>query len=458
MSGIFGVYSMGDENVAAELLMGTVSLQHKGEEGCGISFPKANGFYTPKAKQLAYYFFRDKFNGLKELKEKNPKVAIGHTLYENTGGLQPVEQWGESHMLSLAMDGVLLGFGGKNDSVVRTLFSRYLDETHNYYTAIELLMKKLKGHGSYCVVALVKRGEEVDLVTFRDPKGIKPLCFGEKKSENGIKYIISSETKGLDAVEAKFVRYVEPGEVVVITKDGLNSKKLVDEKHAHCFFDWIYFADPTSVIEGKNVYEVRKELGRRLARRHFDRVGDIDLVMASPDSGRGVAIGFQQELCKLTGKFIPYEEASVKNSGAKRTFQIENEEERKLAANVKFFMNGSVVKGKNVAVGDDSIVRGTVFRDGMIYKLRKAGAKKIYPIISCPALLYACIKDPKGKNFAAFGLNGNAEEVGEMVAKKTDADFVCYPTTEDVIETLGFDDICKACIDGQFPIDEKFWK
>ncbi len=457
MSGIFGVYSVEGKSVADELFMGTIALQHKGEEGCGISFPKDAGFYTPKNKQLAYYFFRDVTNGLKGLRENAPSVAIGHTLYENTGGLQPVEQWGENHMISLAMDGILFGFGGKNDSVMRTLFSRYLDETHDYYIAIELLMKKLRNHSSYCVVALVRKGEDVDLVAFRDPKGIKPLCLGEKRTEYGVKYVVSSETKGLDAVEAKFIKDIGPGEAVIITKQGLSSKKLADEKHAHCFFDWIYFADPTSVLEGRNVYEVRKELGRRLARRHLHRLRDIDLVMASPDSGRGVSIGFQQELCKLTNRVISYEEACVKNPGAKRTFQVEDEEERKLAAQVKFFMNKEIVKGKNVAVGDDSIVRGTVFKEGMIFKLRKAGANKIYPIISCPALLYACIKDTKGKNFAAFGLNGSVEEVGEQVAKKLNADFVCYPTTQDMIEAIGVDDLCKACIDGQFPVDEKFW-
>ncbi|MFH1326570.1 MAG: hypothetical protein ABIH59_00395 [archaeon] len=458
MSGVFGVYSVNGKNVADELLLGTVSLQHKGEEGCGISIPKKDGFYTPKGKQLAYYFFRDVTNGLKGLREREPHTAIGHTLYENTGGLQPVEQWGENHMISLAMDGILLGFGGKNDSVLRTLFSRYLDETNDFYLAIEILMKKLKGHGSYCVVALVRKGEEVNLVAFRGPKGIKPLCLGKKISGDDVKYVVSSETKGLDAVGAQFIKDIEPGEAIVVSKNGLDSKKLVEEEHKHCFFDWVYFADPTSTIEGKNVYEVRKELGRRVARRHLNKLNDVDLVMASPDSGRGVAIGFQQELCKLTNRFIPYEEASVKNPGAKRTFQVEDEEERKLAANVKFFMNERVVKGKNVAVGDDSIVRGIVFRDGMIFKLRQAGAKKIYPIISCPALLYSCIKDPKGKNFVAFGLNGSVEELGEHVAKKIGADFVCYPTTEDLVGALGIKDICKACIDGQFPVDEKFWK
>ncbi len=453
MSGIVGVYSVDGKSVSDELWAGTVALQHRGEEGCGVSLARNDGFYTNKARQLAYYFFRDNTDGLKGLREMAPNAAIGHTLYENSGGLQPVEEWGEKYVISVTMDGVLLGFGGKNDSVMRALFSRYLDETKNIPDAVEKLMGKLEGRGSYCVASLVKNNRGTSLVAFRDPKGIKPYCLGKKDE----KFIVASESKALDGIEADFIRDIEPGEVIVMSEEGLESRVLVSRKHAHCFFEWIYFADPTSTIEGKNVYEARKELGRRLARRYADKV-DVDLVMASPDSGRGVAIGFHQELSKIKGEFIPYEEGSVKNPGAKRTFQVEDREERNLAAKVKFFMNKDIVKGKKVAVGDDSIVRGTVFRDGMIYKLRKAGAEKIYPIISCPALLHACIKDPKGTDFAAYGLNGSVEELGEQVAKKLNADFVCYPTQQEMRESIGLDDLCEACIDGVFPVNEQFWR
>jgi amidophosphoribosyltransferase len=233
---------------------------------------------------------------------------------------------------------------------------------------------------------------------------------------------------------------------------------LVSQDHSHCFFEWIYFADPTSIIEKKSVYEVRKELGRILARRYVDRVGGIDFVMASPDSGRGVAIGFQQELSNLLGKFIPYEEAAIKNPGAKRTFQVEGEIERGLAASLKFFMNRDVVRGKKIAVGDDSIVRGTVFRDGMIRKLRRAGASEIYPVISCPPLVHACIKDPHGTGFAAHGFDGSLEEIGERVARKINADFVCYPSEKDMRTALGLEDICAACVNGCFPVNEVYWK
>ncbi len=461
MSGIFGVYSNSNGEVSEELLMGTVALQHRGEEGCGISIPKKDGFYSPKDRQLAYYFFRDRTKGLEGLRLREPLAAIGHTLYEDTGGLQPVETWGENHLLSLAMDGILLGEGGKNDSVMRTLFSRALDKQEmldigRIYSAVEDVMTRLDGRGSYCVASLVlnKLNKEVSLVAFRDPRGIKPYCLGKKNK----KYIVASESKALDAVESDLIRDIAPGEAVILSRQGINSKRLKQEQSAHCFFEWVYFADPTSVIEGKNVYEVRKELGRILARRYIERVKDLDFVMASPDSGRGVAIGFQQELSKLTNRFIPYEEGFVKNSGAKRTFQVENPDERKLAARVKFFINKQLVHGKKIAVGDDSIVRGTVFKDGMIYKLRKAGALEIIPVISCPALLHACIKDPRGKEFVAYGLDGNLESLGKQVAKKINADFVCYPSTGDMVQAVGLEEICKACIDGEFPVNQEFWR
>ncbi|MBT3985794.1 hypothetical protein HOE91_05855 [archaeon] len=459
MSGNFGVYSIAGENVADELLLGTVALQHRGEEGCGISYSREKGFFTERSRQLAYYFFRDVIGtgektGLEVLREHIPLDGIGHTLYESTGGLQPRVQWARDQNVSLVMDGVLLGYDGKSDAIMRTEFTRALDETSNVYDAVNNVFERFEGRGSYSVISLVKNGTETKLVAFRDPKGIKPLGVGRK----GEKVIVGSESKAFDAVEADDFRDVKPGEVIVVSREkGFESQQVKEANPAHCFFEWIYFADPTSVIEGRNVYSVRTNLGALVAERHLDRVSDLDLVMASPDSGRAVAIGFGKKLSELTGKYIPYEEAAIKNPGSKRTFQVENPEERKLAARLKFFINQGVVDGKNLGVGDDSIVRGTVFRDGMIYKLKRASAGKIIPIISCPPLQYACVSDPKGKSFIARGLEGDVVKLGEEVAKRIGADFVCYPTMEDVHKALDLEGkICKACIDGDFPINSEF--
>ncbi|NIQ17991.1 MAG: hypothetical protein GTN43_04240 [Candidatus Aenigmarchaeota archaeon] len=448
MSGIIGIYSVDKKNIVGELFYGLAALQHRGEEGCGISVNDGKYFRTLRGDILVYYFLKDRLESLKKMK---PWVGIGHTLYERTGDLQPVEQWGEENVnISLAMDGVLLGFGEKkHDSVMRTLFLDYLKETGNFYSAVEKLMEKLDGRGPYNVVITARKGGKFYLIAFRDPKGIKPMCLGKKDDT----YIIASETKALDIAEADFVRDVEPGEVIIISKDGLKSRVLKKDKHSHCAFEWVYFADPTSVIEGRNVYLVRKTLGGKLARRY---PLDIDIVMASPDSGRAVALGYQQGLCEIKNTFIPFDEVSVKNPGAKRTFQVENPKERVMVARTKFFINRDLVKGKKVVCGDDSIVRGTVFRDGMVYKLRNAGASEIILVISCPPLAHSCIKDPKGKTFAAQGLTGSVEEIGEKVAKKLNVNRICYPTVKELDEAIGHSDTCKACFDGIYPVKKKF--
>ena len=448
MSGIIGIFSVDGKNIMNDLFYGLTALQHRGEEGCGVSINDSKYFRTLTGEGLVYYFLKDK---LAQLEKMSPFIGIGHTLYERSGDLQPTEQWGDQNVdISLAMDGVLLGFGEKkHDSVMRTLFLDYLKETGNFYSAAEKVMEKLEGRGPYNVVIAARKGGKFYLIAFRDPKGIKPLCLGKK----GKTYVIASETKALDLLEAELVKDVEPGEIIVISKDGMEARVLKKDVHAHCAFEWVYFADPTSVIEGRNVYAVRKDLGKKLARRY---PLDVDLVLASPDSGRGVAIGYHQGLCSIKKAFIPFEEIFIKNPGAKRTFQVENPEERKMAARVKFFVNKEFVKGKRVAIGDDSIVRGTVLRDGMIYKLRNAGAKEIVTVISCPPLSHPCVKDPSGKTFAAQGLTGSVEEIGEKVAKKLNADRVCYPTIQELDEAIGHYDTCKACFNGVYPVKKKF--
>jgi amidophosphoribosyltransferase len=160
-----------------------------------------------------------------------------------------------------------------------------------------------------------------------------------------------------------------------------------------------------------------------------------------------VALGYAQ------ARGLPFEEAVVKNPGAKRTFQVEDPEERARAARAKFFINRDVISGRRVALGDDSIVRGTVVREGTIAKLRRAGATQVHLIISCPALCYPCFKDPASKAYAAYGLQSlAAEEVGRRVAQRLGADGVCYPSVAMLQEAIGHEGLCRACMDGVYPI------
>ena len=461
MSGIVGVYSLDCRSISEELLLSTVALQHRGEGGCGVSIGMNGGFLTKTSRNLAYDFFDNYFGDLKNkqtaldgLNLLNSSEGIGHTLYEDTGDLQP--RVGGGGNLTLAMDGTLLGFDEKSDFIMRKKLAGALKDKGDVFKAVKRVMEELDGKGSYCVAALIREKDNTKLVAFRDPYGIKPYVVARK----GEMVIVGSESKVADAIEADEFRDLKPGEVIVASRgEGFHNQVLFNETPAHCCFEWVYFADSTSVIEGKNVYLVRKALGAALAQRYSEKVGDLDLVMASPDSGRGVAIGFQQELSRILGRPVPYEEAAIKNSGAKRTFQVENPALRNLAARVKFYINEGVVRDKFVGVGDDSVVRGTVFKDGMIYKLKRAGVKGVVPIISCPPLLFACIKDLEGRDFIARGMQGDVESIGEQVAGKIGADFVCYPTMDDLKQAIGLEDLlCQGCLDGEFPVQNRFWK
>lgn len=440
MSGIVGVYSLDKKSIMETLFYGLTALQHRGEEGCGVSIAK-DEILTKKGPSLVYYFLKDELAFLNAIE---PYVGIGQTLYEERENIQPVEVKGKRFSLSLAMDGALVGFSENHDEVIKNIFLEHLEGTGDIFTAAEKLMDNLQNRGSYSLVIMVKGPEGLSLVCLRDPKGIKPLSLGKRDNE----YLVASETKALNAVEASFLKDVEPGEVIVISQKGLASKKLKDEEHAHCAFEWVYFADPTSSIEGRNVYLVRKKLGQALAEKYLL---SIDMVIASPDSGRGVALGYAQALGK------PFEEAVVKNPGAKRTFQVEDPEERIKAARSKFYIIREMIKDKKVALGDDSIVRGTVVRDGMIYKLRKSGAKEVHLVISCPALCYPCFKDPQSKVYAAYGLHKMPpDEVGRLVAKKLGADSVCYPSVEILEQAISHPGLCRACMDGKYPVDARF--
>jgi len=445
MSGVLGVFSTAKNgNIADALFYGLTALQHRGEAGAGISIAKdGDDLLTKDGTELVYYLFKDELSLLDAVE---PYAGIGHVLYESTEGLQPTEASGRRYKIAFAMDGVLLGVEGKHDVYAKKIFLEALERQKDIFKASKTLMNKLAGKGSYCITALVKDKREVKLVAMRDPMGIKPFCFGRIDSQ----LLVSSESKGLYGAGARLVRDIEPGEVIVISKKGMRSRIMKKEPHMHCCFEWVYFADTTSVIEGKNVYFVRKKLGEMLADKYKI---DTDVIVASPDSGRGVALGFAQR------SGVPFEEAVIKNPGAKRTFQVEDPEERKKAARAKFFINKEVVRGKRVGIGDDSIVRGTVVRDGTIKKLRICKAEKVYCIISCPPLCFPCFKDPGGTNYAAFGMyKMPVEKIGRKVAKKLGADGVCYPTVPMLEQAIGHKGLCMACLNGIYPVARKYIK
>ncbi len=446
MSGIVGIYDMEKGNVAEDFFFALNALQHRGEEGCGVHVEGKNGkrYTDRRRKQSANYAFGHTFP-LMQMAE--PYMAIGHTLYESSGDVQPGTSRLADRSLTLAMDGNLLGVDGYADRVIRDRLLHYLIE-HNddVSVASNVLMDEFRGRGSFNIVAVYKTPEIIRLIALRGRKGIKPMVYAEERN----KLVIASESKVLAAIGMKSQDF-EPGTVFDTAGTGsvasYHYRPINREPHMHCGFEWIYFADPTSIIEGFDVLEYRMGVGRKLAERC---PYGVDFVCASPDSGRGVSMGFAQ------GLGAPYMDAAIiKNPGAKRTFQVEDPEERRMATWIKFHMNARVMKDKIIAIGDDSIVRGTVFRDGMLKKMRSLGAEKLYPVISCAPLRYPCYRDPTTTNFAAQGIEGSVEDVGKAVAKKIGADDVLYPTIKEMREFLP-DDVCLACMDGKYPVDDKW--
>lgn len=439
MSGVLGVFSTAGRSVMEELFYGLCALQHRGEEGCGLAIASPERILVKKGNELVYYFLKEEVPFLEAIR---PQAGIGHTLYERNSGLQPTRARIGPWSVSLAMDGVLVGVPEPQERYVERHFLDALEATGDLVEAVGSTLDAVEGRGSCNLVALVQRDGAAKVVALREPRGIKPLCLGQKDGA----VLVASESKGLDGAEADLVRDIEPGELVIIDESGVRSHQLRQAPHQHCAFEWVYFADPTSVIEGRSVYLVRKMLGRMLAQAY---PLDVELVICSPDSGRGVALGYAH------ARGLPFEEAVIKNPGAKRTFQVENPEERRRAARAKFFITRAVIDGRRVALGDDSIVRGTVAREGTIAKLRRAGATEVHLLISCPALCYPCFKDPTSKAYAAYGLHDlPAQEVGRRVARKLGADSVCYPSLDMLQEAIRHEDLCRACMDGIYPVAE----
>jgi amidophosphoribosyltransferase len=277
------------------------------------------------------------------------------------------------------------------------------------------------------------------MVAVRDPNGFRPLCLGKR----GDAYVIASESCALDLIEAKLVREIEPGEVVVIDKDGVNSffpfKKV---KPTPCIFEYIYFARPDSYIFGKNVYMVRKELGRQLARENKI---EADLVIPVPDSGVPAALGYAQE------SGIRFEFGLMRNHYVGRTFIEPQQAIRHFGVKIKLNPVQDIIKGKRVIVVDDSIVRGTTSRK-IVKMIRSAGAAEVHTLISAPPTDYPCyygIDTPTRKELIS------SSHTIEEIRKYITADSLGYLSVEGMMKAVGTEntDFCRACFSGDYPVE-----
>ena len=448
--GVFGIYDLDGENVVPSVYYGLTSLQHRGQEACGLAVSKTKGErgnirFCKNAGLVSEVLRED------TLKDMEGDIAIGHVRYSTTGAsvaenAQPLVLSYIKGSLALAHNGNLMNtprlkweliqngaiFHTTTDSeVIAFHIARERVHTKSVEEAVENTVKKLKG--AYGLVVMSPR----KLIAVRDPYGLKPLCLGKR----GHAYIIASETCALGAVGAEFVRDIRPGEILTITRDGIHSRQFEEgKKRAHCIFEYIYFARLDSVLDGVNVYDARIRGGRILAKHYPVKA---DLVAGVPDSGVPAAKGYAEE------SGIPFGFAFYKNSYIGRTFIKPTQKERESGVRLKLSVLASAVKGKRIVLVDDSIVRGTTIAN-LIHMLKKAGALEVHVRICAPPFLYPCYYGTDvPSNDQLIASCYSTEEIRKLIG----ADSLGYMKNEYLEEMAEGLPVCKACFDGNYPIE-----
>src|SRR5713101_1220091 len=382
--GVFGVF--GHPNAAELTYYGLYALQHRGQESAGIVASDGKHFRAHKGMGLVSQVFD---GGV--LHELVGQIAVGHTRYSTTGSshlrnAQPLTVDCARGQIAIAHNGNLTNAAQLRDELEArgSIFQTTVDSE----IILHLMAQPgLNGHGNNLVQS-IRRIEgayslvimtENELIGVRDPHGFRPLCIGKI----GDATVLASETCALDLIHAKFVRDVEPGEIVVINKDGLTSEQAFpeQERRAFCIFEYVYFARPDSVIARRSVYKARVEMGKQLA-REFPIAADV--IVPVPDSGNCAALGYSLE------SGTPFEMAFVRNHYVGRSFLQPSQLIRDFDVRVKLNLITELVKGKRVIVVDDSIVRGTTCK-ARVNNLKEAGAKEVHVLVSCPPHMHPCV-------------------------------------------------------------------
>lgn len=447
--GVFGIFTPDNKDAKHSLYYGLCALQHRGQESAGMALcdtdgPMGNIYHHKGMGLVSEVFHKETLDTL------TGNIGIGHVRYSTTGqscieNAQPLILNYLKGTLALVHNGNIKNAAELRDSLQKegAIFRGTTDsEVIAYLIAkertkcgtIEEAVTKVAGFlkGGYALIVMSPR----KIIGIRDPLGLKPLCLGRRGNE----YILSSESCALNAIDAEFVRDIEPGEIISITRDGISSdRSLCQCKHAHCIFEYIYFARLDSCMDGISVYNSRIKAGRLLAQSY---PVDADLVVGVPDSGLTAAVGYSQE------SGIPFGLAFYKNSYVGRTFIKPTQKERESAVHMKLSVLPEVVRGKRLVLIDDSIVRGTTIA-GLITLLKKAGAVSVHVRISSPPFLYPCYYGtdvPSNKELIA------ADNSPEEIARRIGADSLGYMKLEDLSAMSDNLPLCRACFDNQYPI------
>jgi amidophosphoribosyltransferase len=441
--GIFAVF--GHPNAAVLAYYGLFALQHRGQESAGIVTSNGPGtdFHLHREMGLVSQVF-----GAEELERLKGTRAVGHARYSTTGSstlknAQPFVVDCQRGQIAVAHNGNLINADLLRDELERN--GSIFQTTADSEIIPHLLAQPLKNGGS--PLAVLRRLEgafslvimsEREIIAVRDPFGFRPLVLGKLDGA----YIIASETCALDLIHAEFIREIQPGEVAIISEEGIRSEwPFRDESPAFCMFEYVYFARPDSIMGGVNVAKVRTEMGRELARRY---PVEADIVVPVPDSGNYAALGFAHELN------IPYEHAFVRNHYIGRTFLQPSQLIRDFDVRVKLNLIREAVAGKRVVVVDDSIVRGTTAR-ARVVNLREAGAKEVHMRVSCPPHRFAChygIDFPDPEKLIANKMSH------QQICDYLGVDSLGYLDIDGMVRATGqpLNHFCLACFTGDYPL------
>jgi amidophosphoribosyltransferase len=446
--GLFGIH--GHPDASKLTYFGLYALQHRGQESAGIAVCQDKTIVGHKGMGLVPDVFE-----MPHLEQLHGLSAVGHVRYSTTGSsilgnAQPFFVRHQHRSYALAHNGNLVNAHILKDELERSgsIFQTTMDSevflhlfvknlTHGFEGALVETVKRLKGAFSF--VLLTSEGEVIGI---KDPNGFRPLCLGRLNGS----YVLASETCALDLVEAEFVRELDPGEIVIIGENGVKSIQTQPKgtKRTFCIFEFIYFARPDSTFYGKNVYLTRKAHGRRLAK---ESPAEADFVMPFPDSGTYAALGFSE------ASGIPFEMGMIRNHYIGRTFIQPTQSMRDFGVRVKLNPVKELLKGKDIIIIEDSIIRGTTVKT-RVKSLRELGVRHVHLRVSGPPHQFPC----------HYGIDFSTK--GELIAARMSVDGLCkhlgldslaYLSLPGLLESTGVEHpenhFCKACFDGCYPVD-----
>jgi len=444
MCSVVGIY--GNENASKLCFYSLFSMQHRGQEAAGISSNDNGKIKTVKDRGLVTQIFKEE-----HFKILKGNMAIGHTRYSTAGDdsildAQPVFARYGLGEISIVHNGNLVNAKEIRDDLTKrgAIFQTNMDteniihliaknyEKNTLKERIIDAVKKIKGAFSLIIMSRSK------MFAIRDPFGFRPLSIGKIKNGG---YIVASETCAFELVGAEFVRDVKPGEMITFEDNEIKSEMIFNPTPKQCIFEYIYFARPDSNVFGKNVYSIRKQMGRELA---LELPVDADMVIPVPDSGVAAALGYAQQAK------IPFEMAIMRNHYVGRTFIEPTQEIRNLKVKMKLSPIKHKIEGKKIVVIDDSIVRGTTSRR-IVRMLRDAGAKEVHMRIASPATTGPCyygVDTPTKEELIASKMNV------EEICKYIEADTLAYLSINGIIKAIKDkkENYCFACFDGNYPI------